>query len=100
MEILVKSCVGIEKKRSVLIELKERSGLSYEVFLVVVLFFLLLLQLIFGWLIRKVLFCKSLKENIKFDYNKFVFVVDFGFKGKEVNIVGQCFVFVLEKNKN
>ncbi|XP_013715285.2 rop guanine nucleotide exchange factor 5 [Brassica napus] len=88
MENLVKSCAGIDKKRSVLTESKERSstnGSSYEgsscpasssppp-------------SSILGWPIRKASFRKSSKENIKFDHNKPALVADSGFKGKEVNI--------------
>lgn len=94
MENLVKSCAGIEKKRSVLTESKDRNsitsgGSSYE-------------SSsgaaasssppppssILGWPIRKASFRKSSKENIKFDHNKPALVTDSGFKGKEVNIAG------------
>lgn len=86
----MKSCAGIDKKRSVLTESKERSstnGSSYEgsscpasssppp-------------SSILGWPIRKASFRKSSKENIKFDHNKPALVADSGFKGKEVNIAG------------
>ena len=84
----MKSCAGIEKKRSVLTESKERSGSSYEVSSAAASSSPPPPQSILGWPIRKASFRKSSKENIKFDHNKPALVADTGFKGNEVNIAG------------
>lgn len=93
METLVKSCAGIEKKRSVLTESKERSstsGLSYESSSGAAAAASSSPpppSAILGWPIRKASFRKHSKENIKFDHNKPpAILTDSGFKGKEVNI--------------
>ncbi|CAH8349992.1 unnamed protein product [Eruca vesicaria subsp. sativa] len=89
MENLVKSCAGIEKKRGVLTESKERSstsGSSYENSSGAAASSSPPPSSILGWPIRKASFRKSSKENIKFDHNKPALVTDSGFKAKEVNI--------------
>lgn len=105
----MKSCAGIEKKRSVLTESKERSGSSYESSSGAAAAASSSPpppSSILGWPIRKASFRKHSKENIKFDHNKPpAIVTDSSFKGKEVNIAGlvvlcfrlQCSVFVTEK---
>ncbi|ESQ40508.1 hypothetical protein EUTSA_v10013012mg [Eutrema salsugineum] len=92
MENLVKSCAGIEKKRSGLTqsvdESKEGSSTSESSYesssgaasssppp-----------QSILGWPIRKASFRRNSKENLKPDHNKSALLTDSGFQGKDVNI--------------
>ncbi|KAJ0266311.1 Rop guanine nucleotide exchange factor 5 [Hirschfeldia incana] len=92
MENLVKSCAGIEKKRCILTESKERSNTSVSSYesssgAAAASSSPPPPSSILGWPIRKASFRKSSKENIKFDHNKPpAIVTDSGFKGKEVNI--------------
>lgn len=102
MENLVKSCAGIEKKRSnltqsvgeVVTESKERSstsGSSYESSSSTTVASSSPPpppSQILGWPIRKASFRKNSKENVNFDHKKSTLHDDSGFKGKEMNIGG------------
>jgi hypothetical protein len=99
MENLVKSCAGIEKKRSnltpsmedILTESKERSstsGASYESSSTTTVASSSPPpppSQILGWPIRKASFRKNSKESVNFDHKKLTLHDDSGFKAKEMN---------------
>ncbi|KAL1196984.1 Rop guanine nucleotide exchange factor 5 [Cardamine amara subsp. amara] len=97
MENLVKSCAGIEKKRSnltqsveeIVTESKERSsntsGSSYESSSATASSSPPPPQIL-GWPIRKASFRKNSNENVKLNYKKSTLDDNSGFKGKELNI--------------
>ncbi|CAH2073936.1 unnamed protein product [Thlaspi arvense] len=96
MENLVKSCTGIEKKRSGLTPLvdetvteskesRSTSGSSYESSSGAASSSPPPPQIL-GWPIRKASFRKNSKESVKSDLKKSALLTDSGFKGKEVNV--------------
>ncbi|EOA20209.1 hypothetical protein CARUB_v10000505mg [Capsella rubella] len=95
MENLVKSCAGIEKKRSsltlsveddVLTESKDRSSTSSSSGTTAASSSPPPPSQILGWPIRKASFRKNSKENVKLDHTIPTLHDDSGFKGKDMTI--------------